>query len=77
MYQIPGISFALPAFHFGYNLIFGSVERQRLLNASNVTECIHAIWEEALAKAEANTYTVILCLCGLNHCWPIRLALTK
>ncbi|KAL2829136.1 hypothetical protein BJY01DRAFT_255096 [Aspergillus pseudoustus] len=42
------------AFHFGYNLISGSVgrDRQRLLNASQVTDCIHAIWEEAIIRDE-------------------------
>ncbi|KAL2848982.1 hypothetical protein BJX68DRAFT_276168 [Aspergillus pseudodeflectus] len=53
--HIPETGFDRSAFHFGYNLISGSVgrDRQRLLNASQVTDRIHAIWEKAITQDEA------------------------
>ncbi|KAB8213147.1 hypothetical protein BDV33DRAFT_210481 [Aspergillus novoparasiticus] len=55
--RVPETGWDHSAFRYGYNLISGSVERDRqwLLNASHVTNSIHAIWEEAISQDEAET----------------------
>ncbi|KAE8310985.1 hypothetical protein BDV41DRAFT_579005 [Aspergillus transmontanensis] len=52
--RVPEPTLSNSAFRLGYNLIRGSVDRdrQRLVNTQQVIEGIHAIWECAIAQAE-------------------------
>lgn len=53
-FRVPEPSLDSSGFRFGYNLIQGSVDRdrQRLVNLQQFTKSIHLIWETAITRVE-------------------------
>ncbi|KAL3482935.1 hypothetical protein BJX62DRAFT_245395 [Aspergillus germanicus] len=60
--RVPETGWGHSAFHFGYNLFSGRIgwDQQMILNASQVTDSINAVWEEAIAKNEVEILPLYL-----------------